>query len=99
MTCPVQQYDGCRVTVVMHVCVISSWDMYVLRVYCKDRRISAKNATDVLIGHDRDDGRIGRCRDVNDHVVAYPTEMLCRSPCVLSANFKSALRFGSLVFL
>ena len=86
-------------TVVMHVCVISSWDMYVLRVYCKDRRISAKNATDVLIGHDRDDGRIGRCRDVNDHVVAYPTEMLCRSPCVLSANFKSALRFGSLAFL
>ena len=46
-------------------------------MYWKDRRISAKNATDALIGHDRDDGCMGRCCDVDDHVVAYPTEMLC----------------------
>ena len=62
-------------------------------MYLDDRCISAKGATNVLIGHDRDDGCMGRCRDVDDHVVAYPTEM---SPCVLSANFKSAVRFGSL---
>ena len=33
MTCTVQQYDGCRVTVVMHVCVKSSCHMCGSTVY------------------------------------------------------------------